>query len=78
MSLKVLDGLPEVVVWVARLVCSEFQRVNASISLKWPRKPAMCVRFFYAIAMWRATNGKDDKLLGAGTEGEWAGGAGVA
>ena len=57
LSLKMLEGLPQVVVGMTKLECGEFKWVNASIFLKWPRKPAMCVHFFYAIAMWCTANG---------------------
>ena len=52
--------------------------MNARLGFEGPWKPAVGMHVFYAIAMWRATNGKDEKLLGTGTEGECAGGAGVA
>ena len=57
LSLKVLERFPQVVVAVTWLKGGEFKRVDPRIGLKRPRKPAMCMYFFYAVAMWRAANG---------------------
>ena len=78
MGLEVLERFPEVVVSMTWLKCSKLQGMSTRIGFEGPWKPAVGMHVFYAIAMCRATNGKDEKLLGTGTEGECAGGAGVA
>ena len=65
---EALERFPNVVVSVAWLKGSEFKGVDPRIGLKGPRKPALCIYVFFAVAMRRATNGKDEKLLGARTE----------
>ena len=68
LCLEVLEGFPEVVVSVTWLKGGELKGVDPRIGLKGPRKPAVCIYVFYSVAMRRATNGKDEKLLGARTE----------
>ena len=69
LSLEVLERFPKVVVSMTWLKGGELKGVDTRIGLKGPWKPAVGMHVFYAVAMRRATNGKDEKLLGAGTEG---------
>ena len=66
--LEVLERFPKVVVSVARLKGGKSKGVDPRIGLKGPRKPAVCIYVFYAVAMRRATHRKDEQLLGARTE----------
>ena len=59
LRLKVLDGLPKVIVSVPRLEGSEFKWVHTRVVLKWPRKPPVGVNVFNAVAVGCATYGKE-------------------
>ena len=51
LSLKVLSGLPEVVVRVPGLEGGEFKWVNPGVDWKWPGKPPVGVNVFDAVAV---------------------------
>ena len=68
LSLEVLERFPKVVVSMTWLKGGELKGVDPRIGVKGPRKPAVCMHVFYAVTMRRATNRKDEKLLGARTE----------
>ncbi len=59
LRLKVLDGLPQVIVHVPGLEGSQFEWVHSRIVLKWPGKPPVGVNIFDAVAVGCATYGKD-------------------
>ena len=59
LRLKVLDGLPNVIVRVTRLEGSQFKWVHTRVVLKWPRKPPVGVNVFDAVAMGCAAYGKE-------------------
>ena len=58
LRLKVLDGLPKVIVRVPRLEGSEFKWVHTRVVLKWPRKPPVGVNVFNATPVGCAAYGK--------------------
>ena len=78
MSLKVLNGLPEVVVCVPGLEGGKFKRVNPGVDRKWPGKPAVRVNVFDAITVGSAAYWKKKELLGPWSESEDTGCASVA
>ena len=59
LRLKVLDGLPKVIVRVPRLEGSKFKWVHTRVVLKWPREPPVGVNVVNAIAVGCATYGKE-------------------
>ena len=59
MRLKVLGGLPKVIVRVPRLERGEFKWVDPRVVWKWPRKPPVGVNVFDAVAVGCATYGKE-------------------
>ena len=78
MSLKVLDGLPEVVVCVPGLEGGKFKWVNPGVDRKWPGKPTVRMNVFDAIAVGCAAYWKKKELLGPWSESEDTGCASVA
>ena len=63
MSLKVLDGLPEVVVCVPGLKGCDFEWMHPGTNGKWPGEPPVGVDFFDAIAVECAAYWKKKKLF---------------
>ena len=65
---EMLKAFPEVVVWVAGVVCGELKGMYTGILFQGPRQPTLRMRLLNAVSMLGATYRSEEKLFGSWAE----------
>ena len=68
MGAKVLEALPEVVMWVVGVVCGQLKGMHTGILLQGPGKPTLRMCLLNAVLMWGAADGQKKQFLGSWAE----------